>query len=368
MTIHSFSELQKKYFPNCIDYIPLEHFRGKKIAIDMGMLMHVMFKLVSARMIDSTKVRFEEVNKPAVYSWALGLIVNKLKVFLQYGITPVCCFDSKPHDLKIETARKRKEDEMKRKTEKNKGVIQVEISLEQLKMMLSQSDPLLGDKGLEEMYKDALKKNMHLDHEFVACVEEILDSLSIPKIHAKDIKLVTNDAEGIGAMLCIDGNNICAAIYSEDSDCSVYGCPLTILEIEEQRIVMNGQKVDTHVAKVRNLHKILNEIQLPFPAFVDLCILMGTDFNLNGKQCGPTNSYKYIKQYGCLENVARVIDLSHINYMEVRRIFTSTLIKPPALNLEFNKNTCRNNLSAIFTKHGIEKYIPAYLAILQNFN
>ncbi len=88
---------------------------------------------------------------------------------------------------------------------------------------------------------------------------------------------------------------------------------------------------------------------MPFPTFVDLCILSGTDFNLNIEGIGPVNAYKLIKQYGCLENIARVKDLSIINIVEVRKMFLCTNVRAPILNLEFDKNKCKQNAREVLT-------------------
>ncbi len=367
MTIHGFAQLQKKYFPNCITLIPLCFFRGKKIAIDMGMLMHTMFCMAAYRIIDSTNVPYEEVDKSKIYKFALTNIMNKLKLFLEYGIVPVCCFDSKPHFLKIDTAIKRKERQALKSAKRNKnkvvvleddeGLVEGEegdvepstIDLETVRQLILSSDPLLGDPKLKEQYRKLLKQATRLDHEFCELLQNALEKLSIPKIHAKDVGLMSNDAEAICSMLCMKGNDVCAATYSEDSDCSVFGSPYTILEIEEMSILLDGKKTHTHVAKVRDLQKILNEIQMPFPTFVDLCILSGTDFNLNIEGIGPVNAYKLIKQYGCLENIARVKDLSIINIVEVRKMFLCTNVRAPILNLEFDKNKCKQNAREVLT-------------------
>lgn len=350
MTIHNFRTLQEKYFPNCIISIPLSFFRGKKIAIDMGMLMHTMFCMASYRIIDSTNVPYEEVDKTKIYRFALNNILLKLKTFLQYGITPVCCFDSKPHFLKTETARLRKEAERKRKEDKTVG-----IDINTVKLMLQQMDPLLGDPTLIDTYRKLLKQTLHLDHEFVAQLETILDNLSIPKIHAKDIGLMSNDAEAIGAMLCMTGNDICVATYTEDADCSVFGCPLTILEIEEMNVMIDGKKTFTHVAKVRDLTRILTELKFSYTSFVDLCILNGTDFNLNINGCGAVNSYKLIQQYGNLDNIAKVKDISILNHIEVRKMFMCTIVKAPILKLDFDINKCKLNAKNILTTYSLEK-------------
>jgi 5'-3' exonuclease len=67
-----------------------------------------------------------------------------------------------------------------------------------------------------------------------------------------------------------------------------------------------------------------------------MCILCGTDYSSSIPGIGPMKAYKYIKMYGSIENIGKMlkIDISALNHIRLREIFAradsgiSTIIFP----------------------------------------
>ena len=55
-----------------------------------------------------------------------------------------------------------------------------------------------------------------------------------------------------------------------------------------------------------SLTSILENLDISYHQFIDICILCGCDYTTKIKGIGPINAYKYIKKY---ENIENIIDL-----------------------------------------------------------
>ena len=358
MGIHSFAELQKKYFPNCIDYVPLSVFAGRRIALDMGIVMFANFSIAVSRVVDATNLAVDKPDISKIYSLALDICLVKIRMFLSYGITPVCCFDSKPHALKHSAVDSKKTEEREKMAK----------SLEELETILATSDILLISQTTTQDYAKLLKRTIRIDSNFIIMLTEVLQRMGIPTIHAKDMGLMSNDAEAICAMLCVPGNDYCVAAYTDDTDIHAYGCNYAILDIEDRYEQVDGVRKSMHVAKVRSLSKILAEIQMTFAEFLDLCILMGNDFNNNLVNHGPKKNYDLIRQHKNLETISQIKDLSPIPYTEVRKMFSSSITRPPVpLNCDWNITKAQTEMVPLFREKNLEKVLPSFQNVLSNF-
>lgn len=105
----------------------------------------------------------------------------------------------------------------------------------------------------------------------------LLDFYGIPYVEAY------GEADGMLAQLC--NENIIDGVISDDSDLLAFGC---------KRLFRN---FDVHSDEITeyNLEKILNNLELTYSQFLDMCILMGTDFNERLRK-SPEVIYNLIKE------------------------------------------------------------------------
>lgn len=349
MGIEHFSDFLKKHAPNCLFEVSLESFRGKKIAIDMHKFIYEMISGATKSVVSRTNVVFEKPDQQAIERIALDMILNKLEIFMYYGITPVCVFDGTPHPLKGLT-------QVKRKANKEKA----RQKLLQAEQALYSVDPFARTSALTEAYKDAYCGSIRPRWEFSTQLKDILGSSGFPVLSVDDFPMVSKDAEALCAALCLQGNDYCFATVSDDSDYHAYGGDIEILETYTKQVDGNRE----HFAKVRSLESILQQTGFHFEQFRDLCIMLETDYNPNIPGIGLVKSVEKIKQYGTLEYISQVLDTTPLNYVEVRKIFQSAITRitiPPPV---FDQAKFREYSRDVFDRYQLKNHTDIILKLL----
>lgn len=349
MGIEGFSDFLKKNAPNCLFEIPLESLRGKKIAVDMYKFIYQMISGATNIVVSRTNVVFDKPDQDAIERIALDMILNKLEIFMYYGITPVCVFDGKPHPLKGQTQVKRRANREKAKQK-----------LSQAEQALYSADPFARTSTLTEAYKKAYCGSVNPRWEFSAQLKDVLGTSGFPVLSADDFPMESKDAEALCAALCLQGNDYCFATVSDDSDYHAYGGNLEILDTYTKQVDGNRE----HFAKIRSLESILQQTGFHFEQFRDLCIMLGTDYNPNIPRVGLVKSTEKIKQYGTLEHISQVLDTTPLNYIEVRKIFQSAITRieiPPPL---FDQVKFRQYSRDLFDRYQLKNHTDIILKLL----
>lgn len=330
MGITNFSKFLSRRAANCYAEVPLDFFRNKRVAIDMhGYIHQIMFGAMANKV-----ERLTEIARPEMFEVekkTLDILFNRLTIMLYAGITPVCVFDSKPHELKSTTNMKRKEYKMKNI-----------MKLEELERRQYSTQT-----GLSE-WKQYMKRTVEPTRDFIDEMKYILESNGFPVLTASDYLTGTGDGEALCASLCMEGNDLCAAAMTEDSDFHVYGGNVAITGIIK--------KNSGYYAKTRSLENILLETGLTFPQFRDLCIMMGTDFNKNIPRIGEVKSWDLIIKHGSVENISKTLDTSILNYDTVKNIFESSIVRLPLneQDVSFNSATFREQSRSVMSQYGLE--------------
>ncbi|KAJ1826359.1 hypothetical protein LPJ56_002216 [Coemansia sp. RSA 2599] len=122
------------------------------------------------------------------------------------------------------------------------------------------------------------------------------------------------ESEAVCASL--DAAGIVDATCSEDLDVLPFGGRRLLRNFGSP----NGQMVLIDSARA------LSELQLTREAFIDLCILCGTDFSSTLKSVGPITALKLIQQHGSIESILATGEYEpreFFDYEIARRIFAS---------------------------------------------
>jgi flap endonuclease-1 len=349
MGIKNFSDFIKIHAPNCYFEIPLESFRGRRFAIDINNLAFQMMGIAIKEVIDQTNIAEERPDRNEINRRALDKIIERIGVFLRYGIVPVCVFDGKAHRLKIHAKKKRKG-----------NTDRVRQKLAEAETRLYSADPLFRTQALVNEYVKYFKQINEVSYEFMEQLRNLLNTVGFPTFNAMEFGLETNDAEGICAALCLGGNDYCYAAVTNDSDFHAYGGNIQIIDVYPRSEMVNGVRSSVYFAKVRSLEAILQQSKLTFEQFRDLCILHGTDFNPNIPNIGPARAWDRIQQYGSIAVMSQYVDVSPLNYLEVLKIFSSTIVKinipPPDINMELFRANSRNT----FDIHGLRDHASMF--------
>ena len=280
MGVQGFSELLKARAPQSTRPLPLSQMRGYIIAIDMNWLTHKEFSVafdIATRDIDLIT---QPVDNNMVMNITVEHVIQRILKFLQLGITTVCVFDGPKHWLKTDQYcnPKRVEERQKRRE-----------TYEQLHQAYQTLGPFGMDLKQLASYEKAIKANYPFDFTIYQHLETILRAFGVPVVKSDQILIETNDAEGVCAYLCRFHG--CTMSYTSDTDYHVYGGEWQITDID------NG------VCTVRCLSDILLQLDVSYLQLVDICILMGNDFNARlPRKTGPSKSYDEIKTKGSFLN------------------------------------------------------------------
>lgn len=88
-----------------------------------------------------------------------------------------------------------------------------------------------------------------------------------------------------------------SAVASEDMDSLTFGA----------KFLLRGFNSKKEPITEICLDEVLTAMDLTYAEFVDLCILLGCDYTEHVEGIGPATAYKFIKQWGCIEECCRQI-------------------------------------------------------------
>jgi 5'-3' exonuclease len=241
--------LNKILRDNCdqsIWQIDIRELTGKKIAVDISIYLY----------------KYESNNA------LLESIYLMLAIFREYNIIPIFVFDGKPPPEKKELLQKRREDKAAAKNEYNK-----------LKYQLEQIHDDHDDEEKNEIVAtmDQLKKQfVYITHEKIEKVKELIRAYGATYYDAP------GEADELCALLVIKKK--VWACLSEDMDLFVYGCNrvLRYLSLVNQTIVLYHTK------------GILASLNMTQKEFREICVLSGTDYNINANTDSKTKNNNMI--------------------------------------------------------------------------
>jgi len=216
---------------NSIAKINIADLTNKKIAIDISIYLY----------------KYEATDT------LLENMYLMLSIFRYHKIIPVFIFDGKPPPEKNELLKKRQEDKAAAKNEFNKLKEQMELSV-------------LSDEEKQEMIisMDQLKKQfVYMNHKKIEKVKELIRAYGATYYDAP------GEADELCALL-VNTNKVWACL-SEDMDLFVYGCKRVL-----RYISLNNQTAVLYYTK-----GILKELNINQKEFREICVLSGTDYNIN---------------------------------------------------------------------------------------
>ena len=204
-----------------------------------------------------------------------------LSIFRHHNIIPIFIFDGKPPPEKKELLLKRKEDKQEAQKE-----------YEKLQKSLENNDDF-DDSEKQEIVAtmDQLKKQfININKDKIEQVKELIRAYGATYYDAP------GEADELCALLVLKKK--VWACLSEDMDLFVYGCPRVLRYFS----LMN------HSIVLYHMKGILDELSLNQKEFREICILSGTDYNINantsltassgGKGGNNINLHNTLKQFG----------------------------------------------------------------------
>ncbi|MBA3043933.1 flap endonuclease-1 [archaeon] len=265
----------------------LTDFHGKIIAIDAYNALYQFISII--RQPDGTPLTD---SNDRVTSHLTGLLYRTANL-VEAGIKLVYVFDGKPSPLKMTTVEGRSIIRNKAAEEWKKALEEGDIEKARTKAMQS-----------SRLTPGMVDESKHL-----------LDMLGVPFVQAP------SEGEAQAGYMAKKGEVY--AVGSQDFDVLLFNAPVLIrnLTVTGKR-KMPGRKVYVNVEREEiRTENVLKHLDVTIEQFVDIGILVGTDFNEGIKGVGPKTALKLIKEHKNLENVLRNIGEEIRDYDEVRKIF-----------------------------------------------
>jgi hypothetical protein len=263
MGIKFLNNILREQCGKSIRQIGLAELSGKKIAVDISIYLY----------------KYESTN---------SLIENMylmLATFREINIIPIFVFDGKPPPEKKALLQKRRDDKAAAKNEYNKLKEQLLASTDQ------------KEKDLEEQMDQLKKQFVYITHEKIEKVKDLIKAYGATYYDAP------GEADELCALLVIKKK--VWACLSEDMDLFVYGCNrvLRYLSLINKSVVLYYTK------------SILEELNMTQPEFREICVLSGTDYNINvnvNNNCFVLpNTIKLFRKYKDLNK-----DLNNVTFYE----------------------------------------------------
>lgn len=232
MGIRHLNKHLREKCPDSIRVLNMADLEGKRIAVDVSIYLY----------------KYEGDNM------LLENMYLMLSIFRHHNITPIFIFDGKPPPEKKELLIKRKEDKQDAQNEYEK----LQKSLD--------NNADFDDTEKQEIVAtmDQLKKQfIHINKDKIESVKELIRAYGATYYDAP------GEADELCALLVLKKK--VWACLSEDMDLFVYGCPRVLRYFS----LMN------HSIVLYHMKGILEELSLNQQEFREICILSGTDYNIN---------------------------------------------------------------------------------------
>ena len=265
----------------------MEDLRGKKVAIDT---YNIVYQFMSAiRQPDGYPLCD---SKGRTTSHLPGLL-HRTASLIEAGIEPVFVFDGKPHPLKQATLDGRKERREKAEQEWKDAV----------------------ERGDMKTAHTKAQQTSRMTDEVKESAKELIRYMGLPIVDAP------SDGEQEAAYIC--RRKDVWATASQDFDSLLFGTPVLLRNLTMTgRRKVPGKDIYREIkTEVIDSEEFLRNLGISREQLVDMCILMGTDFNTGIKGIGPKKALKLVRDNGDLESVLRKIGEDIPDYQEIRGIF-----------------------------------------------
>lgn len=264
----------------------LKDLSRRTVAIDAYNAIYQFLSVI--RQPDGTPLKSSEGE---VTSHLSGLLYRNVNL-IEAGVLPAYIFDGIPSEMKAETVIERSERRAKAQEEWKEAKAR-------------------GD------YAAAFTKatqSSRITNEIVSSSKVLLTHMGIPVVQAPE------EGEAQAAYMASRGDVWAAS--SQDFDSLLFGAPRLVrnLTLTGRRKLPNG-RYKTIRLEILELGKVLEELGINREQLIDVCILMGTDYNKGINGIGPKKGLKLILEHGDLESALMAIGEDVERYAEIRRLF-----------------------------------------------
>ncbi len=265
----------------------LEDFRGKALAVDAYNALYQFLAII--RQPDGTPLK----DRTGRVTSHLSGLFYRTSNMVEAGIKPIYVFDGEAHPLK-------------------RGTIDGRIRVRQRAEQEWEAAKAAGDVATARM---KAMQSSYLTGTMVKQARELLVRMGIPWVQAPA------DGEAQAAFMASRGD--AWAVASQDYDSLLFGAPRLVKNLTisgRRKLPRRDIYVDVQLELVE-LEENLARLGLTRQQLVDLCVLIGTDFNEGIRGVGPKKALALVRKHGNLETILRAEPLTLEGWEEVRQIF-----------------------------------------------
>ncbi len=299
--------------------IKLEDLRGKTVAVDA---YNTIFQFLSIIRQPDGKPLMDAEGR--VTSHLSGILYRTANL-IEAGIEPSFVFDGKPNELKAGTIEERIARREKAKREYEEA---------------------LAEGDMKKAFSKA-QQTSRMTPEILETSKKLIQLMGLPVIQAP------SDGEAQAAYMCRKGDVYAAA--SQDFDSILFGAPLLVrnMTISGRRKVPGKQIYRDVNTEIIDSQEMLQSLGVTREQLVDVCMMIGTDFNTGVNGIGPKKGLKLIQKHGSLEKVMKETDIDIPDYEEVREIFLNGP-KSDEYNVKIG-NIDRDGVLDLMTEYGFSE-------------
>jgi len=278
----------------------LTELKGYRVAFDVAVTNYAYKSRYISKVAPKLNLLIEDVDYAKASDYMLKEVLKMLDQVLIAGICPVMVFDGKAPDLKNGTKRDRAGKSNKKKDRivnlrriGNALVAGTYVSTEEdMAFLKSFKTPITTLDLLRERLLIEIKGFIVISKEDQLKLQSIFASIGVPYIVAE------TEAEKTCSLMA--KRRDVAAIYTSDSDCLMYGCPIMISKLTygvTARIPVPPK------IEVYSFANVLAATGMTETQFMQFCVMCGTDFNPNSPGFGPKSNYDLIMALGSIEKI-----------------------------------------------------------------
>jgi flap endonuclease-1 len=268
--------------------IKLEDLSGKKIAVDAFNSLYQFLAII--RQIDGKPLMDSKGN---VTSHLSGLFYRTINL-IEADIKPVFVFDGKAPEEKAAVQEAR---EVIREAAREKFAKALE-------------------KGEIEEAKKFAQQTSRLTKDMVMEAKELLSAMGLPWVQAMA------EGEAQAAFMC--GRGDVWAVASQDYDALSFATPRLIrnLTISGKRKV-SSKSIDIDIELI-DLSECLNFLGIDIERFVEIALLIGTDYNPGGVQgIGPKTALKVIREGKFQDYSGKILNVNRLKQLFLKPLTTT---------------------------------------------
>lgn len=231
---------------------------------------------------------------------------------LRNGIIPIFLFDGNVCDDKLCTVKQRYESKKKESLRKENLIDELESSQDRLVKIFSLNN--YERKEIERKIRAVAEqiKLISRAQDITAKTDEINGVIGIMQRIGIPACRTPYDAESYATALNQKYPHLINAVMSDDTDVFAFGA----------RIVISKYDYKSGTVKLTDTQDMLRKMQLTREQFVDMCILLGSDYltdehgvPLTIRSIGPKSAYSFIKEYKSIEAILEIIVPSNKKYV-----------------------------------------------------